>query len=57
MGTVRLERWTAKRVLFGGYVLSARDALRVAVMEAVGIARIMTFETAFDAYPGIERLS
>lgn len=48
---------TAKRVLLGDYGLSARDALHVAVMEAAGITRIMTFDSDFDAYPGIERLS
>ncbi|HEY8054576.1 MAG TPA: type II toxin-antitoxin system VapC family toxin [Terriglobales bacterium] len=36
--------------------LSARDALHVAVMEQHGIHRIVTFDAAFDRWPGIERL-
>ena len=35
---------------------SARDALHVAVMEANGISTIMSFDTGFDAFPGIGRL-
>lgn len=36
--------------------LSARDALHVAVMNAAGIERILSFDRVFDACPGIERL-
>lgn len=36
--------------------LSARDALHVAVMEQHGIDHILTFDTAFDRWPGIERV-
>ena len=36
--------------------LSSRDALHVATMEANGVRRILTFDTGFDAYPGIERI-
>lgn len=36
--------------------LSARDALHVAVMEQHGIDHILTFDTAFDRWPGIERI-
>ena len=36
--------------------LSARDALHVAVMSGAGASRIMSFDSGFDACPGIERL-
>lgn len=47
----------AKRIVLGDYGLSARDALHVAVMEGEGFTRILSFDTVFDRYPGIERLS
>jgi len=54
---VRLEEAEeAKRIVLGGYGLSARDALHVATMRAYGIRRILSFDTAFDGFPGIERL-
>jgi len=37
--------------------LSARDALHIAVMEHHGIEQIMTFDSGFDGFPGITRLS
>ena len=46
----------AKDIVMGSRRLSARDALHVAVMEEHGIERILTFDTAFDGVPGIERL-
>lgn len=36
--------------------ISARDALHVAVMRRAGISRILSYDTDFDAIPGIERL-
>jgi predicted nucleic acid-binding protein len=47
----------AKDVLFGGYGLSARDAIHIAVMRAHDISRIFSFDAAFDSFPGIERLA
>src|SRR5207244_9586353 len=46
----------AKGIILGGYGLSARDAVHVAVMRAHGIRRILSFDTGFDRYPGLERL-
>ncbi|HVY39580.1 MAG TPA: type II toxin-antitoxin system VapC family toxin [Polyangia bacterium] len=46
----------AKIVLLGHRRLSARDALHAAVMERERVSRIMTFETGFDAVPGVTRL-
>jgi hypothetical protein len=37
--------------------LSARDALHIAIMTRHGIARLMSFDRGFDAYPGVERLT
>ena len=36
--------------------LSARDALHVAVMEERGIEQILSFDTGFDAVPGVQRI-
>ena len=47
----------AKRVVLGGYGLSARDAIHVAVMRTHQIRRVLTFDSRFDRFPGIERLS
>ena len=47
----------AKDVVLGNYGLSARDAIHVAVMERYGVKRILSFDAAFDRFPGIERLS
>lgn len=37
--------------------LSARDALHIAVMQRHDVDRVMSFDTGFDAIPGIERLA
>jgi len=47
----------AREVVLGGYGLSARDALHVAVMERQGVERILSFDTAFDRYPGVTRIA
>jgi predicted nucleic acid-binding protein len=41
-------------MLHGG--LSARDGVHLAVMEAHGIEQILSFDSGFDAFPGITRL-
>jgi predicted nucleic acid-binding protein len=46
----------AKTVLAGSRTLSARDALHVAVMDRYGVERIMSFDSGFDARPGITRV-
>jgi predicted nucleic acid-binding protein len=46
----------AKRIVLGSYGLSARDAVHLGVMAAAGISSIMTFDAAFDGYPGVERM-
>lgn len=37
--------------------MSARDAAHLAVMEQHGIERILSFDSGFDGFPGITRLS
>jgi len=46
----------AKSILYGKPGLSARDAIHLATMAAHGSTRIMSFDTGFDNYPGVERV-
>ena len=56
--TFGISEVRAARTLIGSLDgLSARDALHVAVMQKVGIDRIMSFDSGFDNCPGINRLS
>ncbi|MGA8493056.1 MAG: type II toxin-antitoxin system VapC family toxin [Terriglobales bacterium] len=47
----------AKEIVLGGRKMSARDAVHLAVMEQHGIEQILTFDSGFDGFPGIKRLS
>jgi predicted nucleic acid-binding protein len=47
----------AKEIVLGYRQLSARDAVHLAVMEQNGIEHILTFDTGFDLFPGIARLT
>lgn len=47
----------AKEILLGRAGLSARDAVHLAAMESVGSRSIMSFDSDFDRFPGVERLS
>ena len=47
----------AKEIVLGYRQFSARDAVHLAVMEHHGIERILTFDSGFDGFPGIARLS
>jgi uncharacterized protein len=47
----------AKQIVLGYRRLSARDAVHIAVMEHHGIEQIMTFDSGFDGFPDITRLS
>ena len=47
----------AKQIVLGYRQLSARDAVHIAVMEQHGIEQIMTFDSGFDGFPGITRLT
>ena len=45
----------AKTIVYGKHV-SARDALHAATMEHHGVSQIMTFDSGFDALPGLTRI-
>ena len=47
----------AKEIVLGRPRLSARDALHRAIMQQHGIDRILSFDSGFDGYPGVTRLS
>jgi predicted nucleic acid-binding protein len=47
----------AKTIVLERRRLSARDAIHLAVMEREAVTRVLTFDTGFDAMPGIERIS
>ena len=47
----------AKEIVLGHRKMSARDAVHLAVMEQHGIEQILTFDSGFDGFPGIKRLS
>lgn len=47
----------ARTIVLGRRRLSARDAIHVAVMQAQGIDRILSFDAGFDGFPGIRRLT
>lgn len=47
----------ARRIVLGKYDLTARDALHIAVMRSHGIDRVLTFDTDFDRFPGVTRIS
>jgi len=47
----------AKQIVLSYQRLSARDAVHLAVMERHGIEQILTFDSGFDGFPGIIRLS
>jgi uncharacterized protein len=47
----------AKQIVLGYRQLSARDAVHLSVMEQNGIRQILSFDSGFDAFPGITRLS
>lgn len=47
----------AKQIVMGAGRLSARDALHVAVMESVGVRRVLSYDSGFDAVPGLQRVT
>ena len=47
----------AKQIVLGYRQLSARDAVHLSVMEQNAIRQIVSFDSGFDAFPGIVRLS
>ncbi len=47
----------AKQIVLEYRCISARDAVHLAIMEDYGIERILSFDTGFDSFPAITRLS
>ena len=47
----------AKQIVLGHKRLSARDAIHLATMEQHRIDRILSFDSGFDGFPGVTRLS
>ena len=46
----------AKEIVLGSTVLSARDALHLAIMEHNDIEKIFSFDRDFDGFPGVTRI-
>ena len=46
----------ARTIVFGNELLSARDALHLAVMQRQGVDRILSFDRGFDGFPGVDRI-
>ncbi|PYT65720.1 MAG: VapC toxin family PIN domain ribonuclease [Acidobacteria bacterium] len=47
----------AKEIILSHPRLSARDAIHLAVMEQHGVDRILSFDSSFEGYPGMARIS
>jgi predicted nucleic acid-binding protein len=47
----------AKGIVLGRKVLSARDAVHLAIMQIHGVKKILSFDRGFDGFPGVTRLS
>ena len=47
----------AKQIVLGYRQLSARDAVHLSAMEKNGIEQILSFDSGFDVFPRITRLS
>jgi predicted nucleic acid-binding protein len=55
VGLADAER--AREIVLGNSHLSARHAVHLAVMEHHGIDQILSFDSAFDGFPGMTRMS
>jgi predicted nucleic acid-binding protein len=47
----------AKQIVLGHRRISARDAVHLAVMEHHEIEQILSFDSGFDGFPGVSRVS
>ena len=47
----------AKQIVQGNRHLSARDAVRLAIMEQHDIDQILSFDSGFDRFPGVQRIA
>ena len=55
VNSMAVER--AKQIVLEYRRLSARDAVHLAIMEQHGIARILSFDSGVDSFPGITRIA
>ena len=46
----------ASEIVQGRLTLAARDAIHIAVMERHGIRSILSFDSDFDQWPGLQRV-
>lgn len=46
----------AKQIVLAYKNISARDAVHLAIMEKHGIDEILSFDSGFDAFPGVTRI-
>ena len=53
----RRDTERARDLIHAMHTLSARDALHVAIMRRQGVAAILSFDSGFDAVPGISRVT
>ena len=53
----RRDAERARDLVYTMRILSARDALHVAIMERQNVGCILSFDSGFDAVPGISRVS
>ena len=53
----RADVLRAAEIVQNPAMMSARDAVHIAVMERHGIRSILSFDGDFDRWPGLERLS
>jgi predicted nucleic acid-binding protein len=47
----------AKEVVMEHRKMKARDPLHVATMEQHGIEKMLSFDSGFDGFPGVARIS
>ena len=47
----------AKQIVQGNRHLSARDGVHLAIMEQHGIDQILSFDSGFDRFPGVQRIA
>jgi hypothetical protein len=52
----KAEVLRAAEIVQDRVLLSARDAVHIAVMERHGIRSILSFEADFDRWPGLDRI-
>mgnify|MGYP003575044101 CR=1 FL=1 len=55
-GIVKADVLRAGEIAQHPLLLSARDAVHIAVMERIGIRSILSFDTDYDRWPGLHRI-